>query len=276
MNPPDTNTTTNTPFTLTVRDLGRLSYADAYAIQTRTLEELLAAREHAAATNTINTNAGTLLLVEHDPVITVSRRATAITNLRADHETLQRLGVSVAETDRGGDITYHGPGQLVVYPILDLNLLSFRLHDYIRALEQAIIAAVASFNVAAFRDRALAEGEAPATGVWVDQLRIAPIPSQPLDASPDPDHRRQWAKLAAIGVRVRHWISMHGLALNVDPDMHHFNLIVPCGLAGRPVTSLRGLLRDRCPTMQQVKAELTKQLTGMIQTRPSKNENTAP
>lgn len=273
MNPPGTNAP---PFTLTVRDLGRMSYADAYAIQTRTLEELLAAREHAAATNTINTNAGTLLLVEHDPVITVSRRATAITNLRADQQTLQRLGVTVAETDRGGDITYHGPGQLVVYPILDLNLLSFRLHDYIRALEQAIIAAVASFNVAAFRDRALAEGEAPATGVWVDQLRIAPIPSQPLDASPDPDHRRQWAKLAAIGVRVRHWISMHGLALNVDPDMHHFNLIVPCGLAGRPVTSLRGLLRDHCPTMQQVKAELIKQLTGMIQTRPSKNENTAP
>lgn len=274
MNAPSTNSPP--PFTLTVRDLGRMSYADAYALQTRTLEELLTAREQSTSTNTFNTNAGTLLLVEHDPVITVSRRATAIGNLRADQETLPRLGVTVAETDRGGDITYHGPGQLVVYPILDLNLLSFRLHDYIRALEQAIIAAVASFDVAAFRDRALVEGESPATGVWVDQLRIAPTPGAPLDAPPDPEHRRQWAKLAAIGVRVRHWISMHGLAINVDPDMHHFSLIVPCGLAGRPVTSLRGLLRDRCPTMPQVKAELTKQLTSMIQHRPQPQKNTAP
>ncbi|MBL0871389.1 MAG: lipoyl(octanoyl) transferase [Phycisphaerales bacterium] len=274
MNAPSTNSPP--PFTLTVRDLGRMSYAEAYALQTRTLEELLTAREQSTTSTTPTPTAGTLLLVEHDPVITVSRRATAITNLRADQETLQRLGVTVAETDRGGDITYHGPGQLVVYPILDLNLLSFRLHDYIRALEHAIIAAVASFDVAAFRDRSLIEGESPATGVWVDQLRIAPTPGAPLDAPPDPDHRRQWAKLAAIGVRVRHWISMHGLAINVDPDMHHFSLIVPCGLAGRPVTSLRGLLRDRCPTMPQVKAELTKQLTTMIQQRPQPQKNTAP
>lgn len=212
-----------------VRDLGRMSYAAAYAMQKQLQADVIARRE----TPNGDSNApqvGYVLLVEHDPpVITVSRRKTARAHLTASDEQLAAAGVEVAETDRGGDITYHGPGQLVVYPILDLNMLGLRLHSYMRMLEQVVIDTLSHFGIEGHRD-------ADATGVWVNA-----------GAS---------SKICAMGVRVSRWVSMHGLALNVTTNLDHFNLIVPCGLAGRAVTSMRHVLGESCPTMLHVKSQL--------------------
>lgn len=208
-----------------------MAYAAAYNEQVRCFERVLSGRTHAGPPL-----AATILLVEHDPVITVSRRPTAAGNLVATPEMLAARGVGVEQTDRGGDITYHGPGQLVAYPIVDLNLHNLGLHDYMRLLEDAVIRTCATFGVRATRDPS-------ATGVWITRDGGAP------------------AKVCAMGVRVRRWISMHGLALNVSPDLTHFDLIVPCGLVGRGVTSLRWELGDACPSMAEVKAALVGELT---------------
>ncbi len=221
---------------LDVVDLGWMSYAAAYDRQRAEHARVLAARDHAREDDPV----GTLLLVEHDPaVITVSRRPGARAHLLASPERLAREGIEVAETDRGGDITYHGPGQLVAYPIVDLNRLGLRLHGYMRALEAAVIDLCGDLGVTAERDP-------DATGVWAT------------DGSGDA------AKLCAIGVRVRRWVAMHGLALNVTTDLDHFGLIVPCGLAGRPVTSLAALLADACPAMEDVRTRLARALDGAL------------
>ncbi|MBX9736002.1 MAG: lipoyl(octanoyl) transferase LipB, partial [Phycisphaerales bacterium] len=187
---------------LRVVDLGVVGYRDAYAIQLAEVQRLLDARQHASDTSTNAIPApgpvGTLLLLEHPPVITISRRAGAAAHLKASPELLARHAISLEETDRGGDITYHGPGQLVVYPILDLNRLHLRLHDYMRALEEIVINVCRRVGVEAHRDPT-------ATGVWV----------RPEGSEPP-------AKVCAMGVRIRQWISMHGLAINVSPNLTHF------------------------------------------------------
>ena len=205
---------------LTVRDLGRSDYAEAYDLQRELQEEVILARGRPGQPMH-------LLLVEHDPpVITVSRRKGARTHLLATEDQLAAAGVTVAETDRGGDITYHGPGQLVVYPILDLNVLGLRLHSYMRFLESVVIDLLGRYELTGVRDDS-------ATGVWLED----------------------GGKICAMGVRVSRWVSMHGLALNVTTDLSHFQLIVPCGLEGRSVTSLEQQLGDDCPTMDVVKRE---------------------
>jgi len=223
--------------TLVQQDLGRVAYGPAFAEQSRRVDALIAARE---APDPGVPELGWLLLVEHDPVITVSRRPTAASNLIAGPAQLAAAGVEVCETDRGGDITYHGPGQLVVYPILDLNRLNLGLHAYMRLLEDAVIGTIARFGLAG-------EREPGATGVWVRGAADEPA-----------------AKIAAMGVRVRRWVSMHGLALNVTTDLSHFGLIVPCGLVGRRVTSLRELLGAACPGMPDVKGALAEELSARI------------
>jgi lipoyl(octanoyl) transferase len=228
-------------FSLPVIELGRVTYEVAYQTQVLYLDKVLAAR------NAGNPVPGFLLFVEHDPVITISRRAGAANHLLATPEALAHHGVSVAETDRGGDITYHGPGQLVAYPILDLNALNLGLHAYMRLLEQAVIDVCTRFGVAAHRDPA-------ATGVWV----TSPVSERRSAQGQD-------GKIAAMGVRVRRWISLHGLALNVTTNLDHFSLIVPCGLHGRLVTSLRQELGPACPTMEQVKDVLQERLTGLVE-----------
>lgn len=229
-----------------------MRYRDAFALQREWLDRILAERESPAGDTR---RAGVILLVEHDPpVITLTPRAGV--NLVASPEMLARAGIEVEETDRGGDITYHGPGQLVVYPILDLNLLKIRLHEYMRLLESTVIDTCAEFGVAARRDVC-------ATGVWVPQDDAAAAPEPSGDAcavSTD-------AKICAMGVRVRRWVTMHGLALNVTTDLSHFNHIVPCGLVGRPVTSLAREL-DRmgrtCPIMPEVKSQLVEKLVNHL------------
>jgi lipoyl(octanoyl) transferase len=214
----DLESPSDTSVDLIVRDLGRMPYAATLDLQRDLQREVIETRRSP------ETRSMYLLLVEHDPaVITVSRRRTARHNLVATDEELRAAGVEVAETDRGGDITYHGPGQLVAYPILDLNVLKLRLHGYMRFLEQVVIDTLDRYGIQGRRDPG-------ATGVWVGA-----------------------AKICAMGVRVSRWVSMHGLALNVATNLDHFELIVPCGLAGRTVTSMDGQLADACPSPDDVK-----------------------
>lgn len=216
------------PDTLHVRDLGRLPYAEALGVQRRLQQEVIAGR--AAGGGPMH-----LILVEHDPpVITVSRRRGADRHLVAPPARVAAAGIEIAATDRGGDITYHGPGQLVVYPILDLNVFGLRLHSYMRFLEQIVIEVLDAFGIRGDRDP-------EATGVWVAGEASA--------AS---------RKICAMGVRVSRWVSMHGLALNVTTNLEHFDLIVPCGLVGRSVTSMERELGDACPPMSAVKDAMTR------------------
>lgn len=155
----------------------------------------------------------TVLLVEHPPVYTVGRAAHgSLANLLWDDEQRRREGIELYMVDRGGDITYHGPGQLVGYPILDLSRHGRDLHGYLRQLEGALIAVLARFGIEAGR----LSGH---TGVWVGD-----------------------EKVAAIGVKATEWITQHGFALNVDPNLEHFAGIVPCGIAEKGVTSMARLL----------------------------------
>ncbi len=228
-----------------VVDLGRIGYGPALAEQRRVHEMVVASRESAAPT------VGTILLVEHDPVITVTARPGVAEHVLLTREMLAARGIEVHETDRGGDVTYHGPGQLVVYPILDLNALGLGLHAYMRLLEEAVIRTVAECGLRAERE----EG---ATGVWIPAPNKAGI--------------AQAAKIAAMGVRLRKWVSMHGLSLNVAPDMSHFGVIVPCGLVGRPVTSLKVELGESAPTMAAAKRLLTGHLLSLIAAAREKKE----
>jgi lipoyl(octanoyl) transferase len=163
----------------------------------------------------------TLLLLEHPPVITLGK-AFHPEHLRYAREFYAQQGIELHPTDRGGDVTCHNPGQLVGYPIFDVSLHGRDLHKFLRDIEQAIIDALREFSVEAHR-------EAGYTGVWVGD-----------------------AKIAAIGVKVTKWVSMHGFALNVNNDLRLFQTIVPCGIADRPVTSLQQVLGRAVP-MEQVK-----------------------
>jgi lipoate-protein ligase B len=188
--------------------LGQRDYQEVWDLQ----RELAAQRLAGAIPDT-------LLLLEHPPTLTFGRAADRA-HLLASPDTLAREDVAVIESDRGGDITYHGPGQLVGYPIVNLQDAPHTpdLHAYLRNLEETLIRALAAFGIAADRFPGY-------TGVWVGR------------DTPHPE------KIAAIGVRASRWITMHGFALNVNPDLMHFDFIVPCGIADYGVTSLARLLR---------------------------------
>ena len=206
-------------------DLGRMPYAEALAEQRRRQAEVIESR----ATDSPRMD---LLIVEHDPpVITISNRPGAREHLLASEQQLSSRGVEVHATDRGGDITWHGPGQVVLYPILDLNRLELRLHGYLRWLEEIVIQVLSRWQITGHRD-------CDATGVWVG------------------DNDGSARKICAMGVRVSRWVTMHGLALNVKPDLSHFELIVPCGLVGRSVTSLEQELGAAAPSLPEVKEAL--------------------
>jgi lipoyl(octanoyl) transferase len=181
-----------------------------------------------------------LLLLEHNPVLTLGRGADPA-NLTVSDERLRELGIDCVEIERGGDITYHGPGQLIGYPILDLTHYRRDLHWYLRQLEAALIATLAGFGVSAFPFPGY-------TGVWVgEQGGVGPSAAEPTGpGSPDDAslQRRIAAgrvrKIASIGVHVSRWVTWHGFALNVtDQPLHAFRLITPCGIDGVHMTSLQ-------------------------------------
>ncbi len=170
-----------------------------------------------------------LLLLEHRPVVTLGRGARGGRNLPAP-ELLAARGIEVVEIERGGDVTYHGPGQLVGYPILDLSRWRKDLHWYVRTLEEALIRALGALGLNAFR----AEGY---TGVWVGQAK-ADLPAAEVEARIRAGEAR---KIASIGVHVSRWVTWHGFALNVtDEPLDSFRLIVPCGIPDVRMTSLAG------------------------------------
>jgi lipoyl(octanoyl) transferase len=181
--------------------------------------------------------ADTLLLLEHDPVITLGRGSHP-KNIVASPQKLAELGIAVAEIDRGGDVTFHGPGQLVAYPIFDLSVDRRDVRKYVADLRRVMAGICAPFGVDA--------GELPQMiGAWVDLAD----PSR-YDAA----HVRQPAKIGAIGVRISRWVTMHGFALNVSTKLAYFSNIVPCGISEHPVTSLAELVGDKAPSIEQAAA----------------------
>jgi lipoyl(octanoyl) transferase len=191
-----------------VRHLGVMPYGEALALQRSLVEERRA-----------GVVGDTLLLLEHPHVITLGVRGDGgRSHLLATPQALALRGVELHETGRGGDITYHGPGQLVGYPIVDLKPDRCDVHRYVRDLEDVLIRTASDYGIEAGRVDGL-------TGVWVGD-----------------------EKLAAIGVRIARWVTSHGFALNVAPDLDYFKLIIPCGIADRGVTSLSRLLGRRIDT----------------------------
>jgi len=227
--------------------LGRVGYHEARELQQRL------ARERAAGNRP-----DTLLLLEHPPVYTTGRR-DASANLRLPPEL---LGALLVETDRGGDITFHGPGQLVAYPTIDLRAAQLGVVDYVRHLEEVVIRTLRSYRIESATECGL-------TGVWVhptpeSRARGSGIHPDPERAS-TPAFPNPPAKIAAIGVRVSRpggaaggWITTHGLALNVSVDLSWFERIVPCGIVDRGVTSIERLLVE-APLMAGVAARLAQQ-----------------
>jgi lipoate-protein ligase B len=201
-----------------VQDLGTMRYRDAWALQERIHEDVLAGGEEH------------LLLVEHPPVVTLGRRPGLAKHILAPSALLESRGVEVVESDRGGDVTFHGPGQLVAYPIVRLNAHKLSVGGYVRRLQQIVIDTLNDLGVPSQLDPS-------AIGVWTC------------------DNECELAKVCAFGVRIRRGVSIHGLALNVTTDLSYFDLINPCGL-GRPVTSLQKLLAPRSITIECVKQHL--------------------
>jgi lipoyl(octanoyl) transferase len=183
---------------LQVRDLGQISWPEAYALQ----QELVEQRKQGLISDQ-------LLFVEHPHTVTMGRNGHE-SNILAGPEMLSRAGISYHETNRGGDVTYHGPGQIVGYPIFDLRDWKRDVMAFVRTLEQAVIDALAGFGIEGWRD-------AGATGVWTSA-----------------------GKICAIGVHISRWVTSHGFALNHTTDLSYFRYIVPCGLP-KPVTSMEAL-----------------------------------
>jgi lipoyl(octanoyl) transferase len=206
---------------LTAHWLGRVRYAEAHALQ----ERLLAARARREVGDT-------LLLLEHDPVVTLGRGAHA-DNVLLSRDQLARQGVDLEETGRGGDVTYHGPGQLVAYPVLDLHPDRLDVRRYVRDLARVMIALASDYGV----DASFIEGDAKLVGVWADEASPGRWSGDPRT----PGGALRPAKIGAIGVRLSRWVTMHGIAFNVSTDLDGFRLIVPCGITAYGVTSLEAL-----------------------------------
>lgn len=211
--------------TLTVVNIGRTRYKSAWDLQRKLFDLRLAGRI-----------SDLLLLTEHDHVYTLGK-ASDDHHLLADAGELQAAGAEVFHIDRGGDITYHGPGQLVGYPILDLNMYYHDLHRYLRDLEEVIIRTLGDYAIAAARDEKF-------TGVWVGS-----------------------SKIAAIGVKVSRWITMHGFALNVNTDLAYFDRIIPCGIFHKGVTSIRELT-GRDVALSELSGRLIKHFGDVFQAEP--------
>lgn len=193
--------------------LGIVDYGEAYELQKRLREQRLSGEI-----------SDTLLLLEHPPTLTIGRSGS-LENVLVSKDKLADEGIALFFIDRGGDVTYHGPGQLVGYPIIDLSQRGNDIHRYVHDLEEVLIQTLKGFSIAAIRDKGHA-------GVWVNQQEVA-----------------------AIGLSLRRWVTMHGFALNVNPNLTHFTYINPCGLPDRTATSVSQLLGHEVP-IEEVTAHL--------------------
>ncbi len=210
-----------------VRDLGLKDYKETWDEQERLFKEILDLKVKNRRENTKRETPNYLLSVEHPHVYTLGKSGD-ISNLLINEKQLEEKGASFYKINRGGDITYHGPGQMVIYPILDLDNFFTDIHKYLRLLEEAVILVLQDFGIKAGRS----EGE---TGVWLDVGT--------------PFAR----KICAMGVRASRWVTMHGLALNVNADLGYFDNIVPCGIKEKAVTSLNVELGKTTVDIEEVK-----------------------
>lgn len=204
---------------VSIKHLGRTEYSEAWEIQKRLFEKLLRQKREGAPEEQY------LLFVEHPHVYTLGKSGHE-SNLLVNEQFLKQIGATYFHTDRGGDVTYHGLGQLVGYPILDLEHIGVSLRDYIWSIEESIIRTVAEYGITADR----LEG---ATGVWLDP------------------HSPRARKICAIGVKASHFVTMHGFALNVTTDLSYFSHINPCGFTDKGVTSIEKETGLR-PTLEEV------------------------
>ena len=214
-------------------DLGKIDYQDAWNLQERLLEKTVAQKianrkeKDQVATNNF------LLFCEHPHVYTLGKSGV-VENLLINEIELQSIDAQFVKINRGGDITYHGPGQLVVYPILDLENFFTDIHRYLRLLEESVILTLDEFDIKADRYQGL-------TGVWIDVNSSNP------------------RKICAMGVRTSRWVTMHGLALNVNTDLSYFGHIVPCGISDKSVTSIQHEMSKQM-SMTEVKKVLRNKL----------------
>ncbi|MCB0506721.1 MAG: lipoyl(octanoyl) transferase LipB [Bacteroidetes bacterium] len=220
-----------------VIDLGKIAYANSLEIQTQKFETLVNNKLNGQSNN----DAHFLYLCEHLPVITLGKSANE-NNVLIPETLLKEKQIDIFHINRGGDVTFHGLGQITGYPILDLDFFTSDLKKYMRQLEEVIIQTIKVFEIEGYRIE-------DATGVWVNSI----IDKQP-------------KKIAAFGVKSSRWITMHGFALNVDVDLSYFNLINPCGFTDKGVTSIANELKnkDDKPTMLQVKEILLQKFAAVF------------
>jgi lipoyl(octanoyl) transferase len=213
-------------------DLGLVDYKEAWDYQEKLFREVidkkLANRNLPSEQQEFTGNY--LIFCEHPNVITLGKSGSE-SNLLINEEQLKKRNISYYRINRGGDITYHGPGQIVVYPIFNLDYFFTDIHKYMRTLEEAVIRTLADYGIKGERLKG-------STGVWLDT-----------------DHPGKVRKICAMGVRTSHWVAMHGIAFNVNPDLNYFSLIVPCGITDKAVTSMAKELHT-IPEMEEVKGRL--------------------
>jgi len=197
-----------------LQNLGLIDYKDAWDYQETLFNKVVAAKQAKRDREEKQPTPNYLLFCQHPHVYTLGKSGKE-TNLLISEDFLKSKGAALYRINRGGDITYHGPGQIVCYPILDLDNFGFSIKSYIYHLEEVIIRSMARYDITATR----LDG---ATGVWLDA-----------------DNPAKARKICAIGVRTSHWVSMHGFALNVNTDLNYFDYIVPCGITGKAVTSMQ-------------------------------------
>lgn len=215
-----------------VKDLGHKDYKETWDYQESLFEEIVELKRKNRAENTDLPTPNYFLFVEHPHVYTLGKSGH-IENLLIDEAALAKKGASFYKINRGGDITYHGPGQIVGYPIIDLENFFTDIHKYLRSLEEVIIRTLADYGIKGERS----EGE---TGVWLDVGT--------------PFAR----KICAMGVRASRWVTMHGFALNVNTDLGYFDNIIPCGIRGKAVTSLNVELSKEKVDTEEVKRYILK------------------
>jgi lipoyl(octanoyl) transferase len=212
------------PIPVKFTDLANMEYGDAWDLQEKIMQnglEKKAARHSAPASDLAKTPIEQhLFIVEHPHVYTLGKSG-ALENLLINNQRMQELGVTFYKTNRGGDITYHGPGQLVAYPVLDLEAFKTDLGWYMRSLEEVVIKTIAHYGIKGDRLPG-------STGVWID-----------------PDDISKARKICAMGVRCSRWITIHGLALNMNTDLSFFGHIVPCGITDKGVTSIEKELGNK-------------------------------
>jgi len=228
------------------RDLGLVNYKEAWDYQEILFEQIVSIKEENRKQTTKLATPNYLLFCEHPHVYTIGKSGKE-SNLLINEETLNDKGASLYKINRGGDITYHGPGQLVGYPVIDLDNFNLSIKKYIYKLEEAMIRSLYKFGINSTR----LEG---ATGVWLDA-----------------EHPLKARKIGAIGVRISQLVSMHGFALNVNTDLSYFNNIIPCGIQGKSVTSLQNEL-GRQVEMNEVQKIVLKELKQSFNMKIKKSE----